>query len=226
MSLGIYRTTEDGNQRVLENSSDLRVTENYLEAEASLTASGVGVFTAGLVLPASVSVSASSTLEASAALNAIAAILISNTSSLQASVDRTTRGEVDLIASGTMVAMPTFKGSAISDLVASSTLDANARTVKFVSVVSGNVEFERILESEDARITEDGDIRITHAIQTNIINSSMVASANLIPFNSIAYVKRNGVWKQVISISTNQSSTWDSSQKIYRNTAGKWKRIY
>jgi hypothetical protein len=226
MSLGIYRTTEDGNQRVLENSSDLRVTENYIEAEASLTASGVGVFTAGLVLPASVSVSASSTLSASAALNAVAAILVSNTSDLQASVDFTASGAANLVASSAVLATPTFKGSAISDLVASSTLNANGRTVKFVSVVAGDVEFERILESEDSRITEDGDIRITNPIRTNIIEGSMIANPTFIPFNSVVYVRRNGEWKQVISISTKQDDTWDSSQKIYRNTSGKWKRIY
>lgn len=226
MTLGIYRTTEDGNQRVLENSSDLRVTENYISAEASLTASSGFDFLANLVLPASVSVSASSTLSASAALNAVAAILVSNTSDLQASVDFTASGAANLTASGTMLATPTFKGSAISELVASGTASIDARTVKFVSVASGNVEFERILESEDSRVTEDGDIRITNAIQTNIVEGSMVASANLIPFTSIVYVKRNGEWKQVISISTKQNDTWDSSQKIYRYTSGKWKRIY
>jgi hypothetical protein len=226
MSLGIYRTTEDGNQRVLENSSDLRVTENYLEAEASLTASGVGVFTAGLVVPASVSVSASSTLTSTGVARRAGSVSLAGTGTIVGSVDRTTKGAISLNATGTLLAIPTFKGSAISELVASSTIDVNARTAKFVFVTSGNVELARILENEDDRITEEGDIRITNDVQSNTITSSMVANATLIPFNSIVYVKRNGVWKQVISINTKQSSTWDSSQKIYRYTAGKWKRIY
>jgi hypothetical protein len=226
MSLGIYRTTEDGNQRVLENSVDLRVTENYVSAEASLSATSSFDFTANLVLPAASSVSASSTLTAAGVARRAGSVSLAATGTIVGSVDRTTRGATSLSATGTLLAIPTFKGSAISNLVADSNAVFDARTVKYAFVAAGNVEFERILESEDARITEDGDIRITNAIETNIIDSSMVASADLIPFNSIVYVKRNGVWKQVISISTKQNSTWDSSQKIYRNTAGKWKRIY
>ena len=227
MSLGIYRTTEDGNQRVLEDSVGLRVTENYEEGAATLVASSGFDFTANLVLPATSNVSASSTLAATANVERFAVFMVANSSTISASVDRTTQGATSLTATGTATVVPTFKGAALSNLVASGTATIDSRTVKFVSVASGDVEFERILESEDARITEDGNIRITNPIRTNLIESSMVANANIIPFSSIAYIKINGVWKQVIEVDVKQAGLWDDNlDKIYRNMSGSWKRIY
>lgn len=226
MALGIYRTTEDGNQRVLENSVDLRVTENYIEAEASVSASGTLAAVGNLVLPASISVNASSTLSSTATVTRFGAVLVANNSTLVALPSRTTRGEFNATATGTMLATPTFKGSVITNLVASSTVTADSRTVKFVSVASGDVEFERITEIENTRITEDGNVRITNPIRTNIILGSVVASADLIPFSSIAYIKIGGVWKEVRDIDVKQAGDWGYLDKIYRNMSGKWKRIY
>jgi hypothetical protein len=227
MSLGIYRTTEDGNQRVLEDSVGLRVTENYQEGAATLVASSGFDFVGNLKLPATSNVSASSTLTATANVERFAVFMVANSSTISAAADRTTQGTTSLTATGTATVVPTFKGAALSNLVASGTASFDARTVKYVEVASGDVGFERILESEDARVTEDGDVRITNPIRTNLIESSMVANANVIPFSSIAYIKINGVWKQVVEIAAKDGSSWRiNGNKIYRNMSGSWKRIY
>lgn len=227
MSLGYYRATEDGNQRVLEDSVGLRVTENYKVGEASLTATGSVTFVANLIVPALASFSASSTVNALATLRLPAVSALSASSILQAVPKRTTRGTASFIATGNLLAAPTFKGSAISNLVASSDLTADARTVKFAFIFSGTDELGRALENDlDVRITEDGDFRFTNEVTVNVIESSLVASAGVIPFSSIAYIKLNGEWKQVQEIDVNQQSSWGNLDKVYRNMSGKWKRIY
>jgi hypothetical protein len=227
MSLGIYRTTQADDQRVLEDGVSLRVTENYIEAESSLSASGVVSVVGSLNLPAASSVSASSTLAASAFVSRYAVALVANNSAIQAVPTRTTRGSASVVATGSMAAVPTFKGSAIAGLVATGTATVDSRTAKFVSVVSGSVEFERITEEdEDSRITEDGNQRITNLVAYNSIDSTMVAEATLIPFSSVAYIKRNGEWKQLLSVDIKDDGTWSPPEKIYRNMSGSWKRIY
>jgi hypothetical protein len=227
MSLGIYRTTQADDQRVLEDGVSLRVTENYIAAEVSLTASGVVAAVGGLILPAASSVSASSTLATSAFVNRYAVALVANNSAIQAVPTRTTTGSVNVVATGSMLASPTFKGSAITGLVATGTATIDSRTAKFVNVSSGDVEFERITEqNEDKRITEDGNQRLTNFVGVNEIDSTLVANANLIPFSSVAYIRQNGAWKQLLSVDIKDDGTWSPPEKIYRNMSGSWKRIY
>jgi hypothetical protein len=227
MSLGYYRATEDGNQRVLEDSVGLRVTENYKVGEASLTATGSVNFVGNLIVSASASFSGTSTVNALATLRLPAVLALSASSTLQAVPKRTTRGTASFVATGSLLASPTFKGSAISNLVASSDLTANARTVKFAFIFSGTDSLGRSLENDsDVRITEDGDFRFTNDVTVNVIESSMVAVADVIPFNSIAYIKLNGVWKLITTIDAKNNSSWGNLDKVYRNMSGKWKRIY
>jgi hypothetical protein len=226
MTLGIYRATEDGNQRVLEDSVGLRVTEAYKVGEASLVASSTLASTANLVLPVASSLTASSTLVSTATVTRFGASLLANNSVLQAIPSRTTRGASNFIASSSMLPNGSLVAKGVSSLAANSNTSFEGRTVKFVTIVSGTLNFERITELENTRITEDGNTRITDLVTTNVINGSMVAQANLMPFSSIAYIKLNGVWKQVTEIDVNQQNSWGNLDKVYRNMSGKWKRIY
>lgn len=226
MATGVYRTTEGGDQRVLENSVDLRVTENYLGGEVNLTASSGFNFTANLVIPATLSVNATSTLSVNATLTSVASSSTTANSTLQASGARTTSGTSDLNATSNVSAVVKFKGAALSNLVASSNVNATSRVVKYVTVLSGDIQFDRITENEDSRVTENGDTRVTQLIRTNIVESTMVASANLIPFSSLVYIRQNGEWKLVFDVDANVDSVWKNTEKIYRNIAGTWKRIY
>lgn len=225
MTIGIYRTTEAGDQRVLEDAASLRVTENYIEAESSLSASGVVSAVASLVLPAASALNASSTLSASAFVNRYAVALVANNSTIEATPTRTTRGSLDAVATGSITATPTFKGNALAGLVASSTTTLDARTAKFVHVGSGTFEYGRATEADDTRITEDSQPRYTNEVRTNTVDGTLVVSANLIPFTSVAYVKRGGEWKQVTTVDIKDGS-WNAPDKIYRNMSGSWKRIY
>jgi hypothetical protein len=111
-------------------------------------------------------------------------------------------------------------------MAASGGLDADSRLIKPGVVISGILEFDRITEEDDTRITEDGDVRITNFIPTNVIESGMVASADLTPFSSVAYIKVNGNWETVFDVNANVEGVWKDTDKIYRNIAGTWKRIY
>lgn len=227
MSLGYYRATEDGNQRVLEDSVGLRVTENYKVGEASLTATGSVNFVGNLIVPAFAGLNASSTVVATPDLTLAGVSQLLGVGTLQATPKRTTRGTASFAATSSLVALPTFKGSAISNLVASSDLTADARTVKFAFIFSGTDSLGRSLENDlDVRITEDGDFRFTNEVTVNVIESSMVAVADVIPFNSIAYIKLNSVWKLITAIDAKNNSSWGNLDKVYRNMSGKWKRIY
>jgi hypothetical protein len=226
MTLGIYRATEDGNQRVLEDSVGLRVTENYKVGEASLVASSTLDAAAGLITGVFSNLTATSTLTSTGNIIGLGVSSLAGSSSLQAIPSRTTRGAIDFIASSSMLPNASLIAKGVSSLAATSSTSFEGRTVKFVTVVSGTLEFERITEIENTRITEDGNTRITNPIVTNVINGSMVANANVIPFSSIAYIKVDGVWKQVIEIDVNQQNSWGNLDKVYRNMSGKWKRIY
>jgi hypothetical protein len=306
MSAGIYRTTEDGNQRVLENSVDLRVTENYVEGLASITASSsisaipsitrfvastlnasssisassnvfksvstqlqavgsiqatskvnlvvtsnlTGVSSmlntstlitnaatslgatsnissfAGLILPSNTSLNATSESTFTAGLIQPVVFNAASTSALIANGQRTTAGSTALISFGNLTSVPTYKGNAITSLVSSSTCISNGRIIKNATVLSGILEFDRITEEDDTRITEDDDVRITNFIPTNIIESAIVANADLTPFSSVAYIKVNGNWETVFDVNANVEGVWKDTDKIYRNIAGTWKRIY
>lgn len=226
MTLGIYRATEDGNQRVLEDSVGLRVTEAYKVGEASLVASSTLNAAASLLQEVASALTASSTLVSTATVTRFGASLLANNSVLQAIPSRTTRGAADFIASSSMLPNGSLAAKGVSSLAATSSTFFEGRTVKFVTVVSGTLEFERITEIENTRITEDGNTRITNPITTNVISSAIVANANLTPFSSVAYIKVNGVWKEVVEIDVNQQNSWGNLDKVYRNMSGKWKRIY
>ena len=226
MTTGIYRTTEDGNQRVLEDSVGLRVTENYQSAEASLTASSGFDFLGILSQGANASLVVFSTVNATPTFIGTGASLLANNSVLQAAARVVILTDASLVAASSMLPNGTTVLNGISNLAANGSLVASGKPIRNASVISGTLEFDRDTEEDDTRITEDGDVRTTNPITVNNIEGSMIANPTFIPFTSTAFIKVNGVWKQVVDVDVKQQGNWGYLDKIYRNMSGKWKRIY
>ena len=226
MTTGIYRTTEDGNQRVLEDSVGLRVTENYREGAATLVASSGFDFLGTLSQGADASLVASSTVTAVPTFIGTGASLLANNSILVAEARVIILADASLVAASSMLPDATTVLKGVSSMAASGSVTASGRPIRNASVVSGTLEFDRSTEEEDTRITEDGDVRITNFVTVNNIEGSMVANPTFIPFASTAYIKVNGVWQEVVDVDVKQQGDWGYLDKIYRNMSGKWKRIY
>lgn len=224
MAVGGYRVTESDDVRVLE-SGDLRVTENLYEMSTSLSASGGFDFLGQLVADGNTAFAGNASLVTSGNIIRYGASMVANNSSLSALGIRTTVGETALVAAGRLSATSKLNGNGTAALSASGTLSPSARTVKFVFVVSGNETFIRVTEAEDYRITEAGDSRITNEIPTNVVDSILIASGDVIPFASTAYYKTGGVWK-VTDVDAKYNGDWDALQAVYKKISGSWKRIY
>lgn len=88
-------------------------------------------------------------------------------------------------------------------------------------------------DEELIRITEAGDTRIDEASNTRIVVEGgnigigyLEASCTRIVFNSVAYVKWNGVWTE-FDPKVKQDGTWDDPLAIYKKIdANTWKRAY
>lgn len=224
MAIAGYRITEGGDSRILQNG-DTRVSEGFQTGDASLTASSSYDFVATAKVGAAVAFVGDSSLVVSGNVISYGATLVANSSTMDAVGARKTGGETSLTASGTLaadeklVAKGEFAGSA------QGTFSPTGRVVKYVSVVSGNEQFLRILESEDYRVTESGDNRITNAIPTNEMVGSMVANDTYIPFSSTAYYKTGDVWKEA-EVYTKNNGNWNALQAVYKKISGNWKRIH
>lgn len=224
MAVAGYRVTEGSDVRILENG-DVRVTENFYTGEATLSASGGFDFVGNLKATGEAAFQGDTSLVVNGNIIRYAALMVANQSSISATGVRTTVGEISFAATGTIAALPSFIFKGSSNLTATGGIAPTARTVKYVSVEAGQVEFLRILENDDYRVTEDGNNRITNDVATNEIVSSMVVSGLLIPFTSEAYIRQNGVWK-LADIDAKNNGNWNALQAVYKKISGNWKRIY
>jgi hypothetical protein len=93
-------------------------------------------------------------------------------------------------------------------------------------VAAFNISLDRITEADDTRITESDDTRITEEGLANQISSSIIAQATIIPFNSLFYVKVNGVWKEGNLLRVKYNGEWVNPIQAYKNINDFWTRIY
>lgn len=224
MPVAGYRITEASDSRILENG-DVRVTEGFQTGDASLNASGGVDFLGKLKATGSGDFTSTGSVTSSGDLTKYAAILVANNSVLAALGARIAEVETSILASGSITADEALKAVALFAGNGLGTISPTGRVKKYVEVVSGQATFTRITESEDYRITEAGDSRITNLIPTDEVLGSMVANDTYIPFSSIAYYKTGGVWKQT-DVDTKYNGNWDALQAVYKKISGNWKRIY
>lgn len=219
-----YRITEASDSRILQNG-DVRVTEGFQTADVALSATGSFDFLGKLKATGSSSFIGTGTVVSAGDLTKYAAILVANNSTLDAVGARRTSGETGLSASGAMVAFPHLVLKGDGAFSGTGTISPLGKVKKYVEVVSGQATFTRITESEDVRVTQAGNTRITNAIPTNEIIGSMVALDTYIPFSSTAYYKTGGNW-QTSDVYVKHNGNWNPPTAVYKKISGNWKRIY
>jgi hypothetical protein len=238
-----FRILENGDLRLTE-SSDSRITENFIEASASLAAvgskasSGVGVLFGansfvgtGTVTPLAylTTTGEASLAGAGSSLNA-GYQTFPTTVSLTASSSIASLADVKIIAESNLASTGTLVNTGLRIRYGESSLStigsqlAAAEKTLFGVISSEDFETTRILENGDVRVTEAGDTRITLDKANNIVGS-IVANSDLTVFTSEPYYKENDTWKSFIPY-VKYNDAWMNNVRIYKNLNGTWKRSY
>lgn len=83
----------------------------------------------------------------------------------------------------------------------------------------------RQTESEDIRITEDGNFRITGNAQLNLSEGLLRAEPTFISFGREVYKNIDGTWTRC-EIHVKYNGSWIEPVSIYKNNNGTWQRVY
>lgn len=238
-----FRILENGDLRLTE-SSDSRITENFIEASASLAAvgskasSGVGVLfgannltALGTVTPVSAltTTGAASLSGAGSSLN-VGYQTFPTAASLAASSSIAGLGDVKIIANAAVTATGSLVNQGLRIQYVNSSLStvgsqlAAAEKTLFGVISSEDFEAIRVLENGDTRVTEAGDTRITFDKINNIIGS-IVSEPTHTVFTSTAYYNDDDTWKTFIPY-VKYGGAWKDNVRIYKNQNGTWKRSY
>jgi len=238
-----FRILENGDLRLTE-SSDSRITENFIEASSSLAAvgskvsSGVGVLFGANNLTALgtvATVSALSTTGAASLSGAGSSLNVGyqtfpTAASLVASSSIAGLGDVKIIANAAVSATGSLSNIGLRTRYGASSLStagsqlAAAEKTLFGVISSEDFETTRVLENGDTRVTEAGDTRITFDKVNNIIGS-IVSEPTHTVFTSTAYYNDDDTWKTFIPY-VKYGGAWKDNVRIYKNQNGTWKRSY
>jgi len=220
-----YRISESGDFRVAEDGSS-RLTEGFNIVEITLSATSSVASVSGLTTGGSASLSTvGSTLNVGNAALVFEASLSASSEVTNAIPSVVSLIDSSLSATGTQSADAIRIRYGVSDLSATgSTAYAGEKTL-FGSYVSGDVEFTRILENGDTRITEASDTRIGNNIFGNIGEGTVVALPSKTFFSSQPYYNDESTWKTFVPY-VKHNGAWITNIKIYKHTNGAWKRSY
>jgi len=238
-----FRILENGDLRLTE-SSDSRITENFIEASSSLAAvgskvsSGVGVLFGANNLTALgtvATVSALSTTGAASLSGAGSSLNVGyqtfpTAASLVASSSIAGLGDVKIIANAAVTATGSLVNQGLRIQYVNSSLStvgsqlAAAEKTLFGVISAEDFETTRVLENGDTRVTEAGDTRITFDKVNNIIGS-IVSEPTHTVFTSTAYYNDDDTWKTFIPY-VKYGGAWKDNVRIYKNQNGTWKRSY
>ena len=238
-----FRILENGDLRLTE-SSDSRITENFIEASASLAvlgsklSSGVGVLFGansfvgtGTVTPlANLTTTGEASLAGAGSSLNVGYQTFPTAASLAASSSIAGLGDVKIIANAAVTATGSLVNTGLRIRYGESSLStigsklAAAEKTLFGVVSSEDFETTRALENGDIRVTEAGDTRITLDATNNIIGS-IVSEPTHTVFTSTAYYNDNDTWKTFIPY-VKYNDAWMNNVRIYKNLNGTWKRSY
>ena len=240
-----YRISESGDFRVTE-SGDSRITENFIVGEASVSASS------SISTVFSYSAQALSSLSGIGSTTSVANFTTTGASSLGATGSKATAGIQILygysILSGTsstseignviqladpiaLNATGTLAPTGLKTLYGDSALAGQGSKLSagikvfFGQFTSLDLDFTRITEDGNTRVTEDGlDTRTLTRTFSNSVESTLISSSNKITFSSQPYYK-DSTWKTFIPY-VKYNGIWTGNIKIYKHTNGAWKRSY
>lgn len=238
-----FRILENGDLRLTE-SSDSRITENFIEASSSLAAVGSKLSSGIQTLFGANNLTASGTVAPTSALTTRGAASLSGAgsslnvgyqtfptaTSLVASSSIASLGDVKLIVNANLQSDTTLSNIGLRIRYGASSLSTNgsqlaaAEKTLFGVISNESIEYVRVLENGDSRITEASDSRITQTELSNYITTSIVSASDLTKFTSTAYYK-DGLWKEFIPY-VKYNGAWRDNVRIYKNQNGTWKRSY
>ena len=238
-----FRILENGDLRLTE-SSDSRITENFIEASSSLAAVGSKLSSGIQTLFGANNLTASGTVATASALTTTGAASLSGAgsslnvgyqtfptaTSLVASSSIASLGDVKLIVNANLQSDTTLSNIGLRIRYGASNLStvgsqlAAAEKTLFGVVSSEDFETVRVLENGDTRVTEAGDTRIT-LDSANAIVGSIVSEPTHTVFTSTAYYNDNNTWKSFIPY-VKYGGAWKDNVRIYKNQNGTWKRSY
>ncbi len=190
---------------------------------SNLTSSGSSLYAGINYLVGRSELNSSSSLVNTGILTTFGTTALQGNSSTNVDSQLTTYGEVTLNGTGTISANGKYIVS--SSFSSTSSLGADVSLIIYGQVQSLLVNFDREIEEEDLRLTEQDDQRISEDALTNVIYGSIVAESTLKPFSSTAYIKKENVWKEFIPF-VKFNGVWVTPEKTYRKENGMWKRIY
>jgi hypothetical protein len=238
-----FRILENGDLRLTE-SSDSRITENFIEASSSLAAlgskvsSGVGVLFGANNLTASGAVATESALTTTGAASLSGAGSSLNigyqtfptAASLVASSSIAGLGDVKITANAAVAATGSLSNIGLRTTYGASSLStagsqiAAAEKTLFGVVGAEDFIITRILENGDTRVTEASDTRITLDAANTIVGSIVLEPTHTV-FTSTAYYNDDNTWKSFIPY-VKYGGAWKDNVRIYKNQNGTWKRSY
>jgi hypothetical protein len=238
-----FRILENGDLRLTE-SSDSRITENFIEASSSLAAIGSKLSSGIQTLFGANDLTASGTVATVSALTTTGAASLSGAgsslnvgyqtfptaASLVASSSIAGSGDVKIIANAAISATGSLSNTGLRTRYGVSSLStvgsqlAAAEKTLFGVVGTEDFAITRILENGDTRVTEAGDTRIT-LDASNAIVGSIVSEPTHTVFTSTAYYNDDDTWKTFIPY-VKYGGAWKDNVRIYKNQNGTWKRSY
>lgn len=239
-----FRLLENGDLRVSE-SGVLRSTEGFNDADVSLTAVGSKLTASVFGAIGSVQLDSTSTLvsnpkaikrttvplDSSGTVEALGSSFQNAFSSLVGVGSQGTSGHAVRAAVGALqgssVLTPTGDRIryALSNLQGVGTQVASGLRIRYGIYSGFNEEAIRVTSSGDTRVTEDGNIRITGPLVYNEAEGTLVGISDFTKFNSLAYVKKDGVWYRMTPNAKHEGA-WKVPTRSYKNINGNWKRIY
>lgn len=222
-----YRVLESGDSRVIESGAT-RVTEGFVEdllAEAQLNGSGTITPVGELIKRIASNLSGSGSVYTQADVVILASSNLSGVGSQSSSGYALRPLSVALSGSSVLVPTSTKIKYLVSNFSGAGSTVIVSRRIGSGSYTSVSEEATRITEAGNTRITENGNTRITDPLIYNQGEGNLVATASLIKFFAIAYIKVSGVWEKV-KPSANYQGVWKLLPKIYKNISENWKRIY
>ncbi len=245
MAVG-YRILESGDIRVSE-SGDTRTTEKFFVASslvassssiaptASVKASGLSslsnvgsaLFAGFANRPAAARLNSLSTLQPDADLVGKGVTSLLGTSAQTASGLRIRNAESALAATGTLASEAGFKLSGEVSAVITGTFENTGLDFTAYAVFDNDQDnIIRLTESGDIRVSEDGlETRVSINVNPNITYCNIVSDGVVIPFEAVAYIKEDGVWKEFDPY-VKWGGAWNLPDRIYKNISENWKRVY
>lgn len=239
-----FRLLENGDLRVSE-SGVLRSTEGFNDADVLLDAIGSISPSGERFTYGALDASGVATLSAIPTVTKRPSVSLDSTATLEATGTSFQNAYSSLIGVGSQEVSGSAVRAATSDLQGSSVLSPTGSRIKYglgnfqgtgTTEASGSRiryglyagiadEAIRVIESGDIRVTENGNTRLTYPLAYNVGEGTLVAEPVFTRFNSLAYVKKDGVWYRMTP-NTKHEGAWKVPTRSYKNINGNWKRIY